>query len=629
MIPRPLLDTIQAPADLRRFAPAQLPALASEIREEIIDVVSGTGGHLASNLGVVELSIALLRVFDVEHDQIVWDTGHQCYAYKLLTGRRRLFQNLRQFDGCSGFPLRDESRYDVFGTGHAGTAISAALGFAVARDRAGMDHRVIAVVGDGALGCGVALEGLNTIIEKTRDFILIVNDNKMAIAPRVGAIGQYLNRVISGKRYNRIKRVLRNALLRIPRIGPPMRRAISKLEELTKGFLVPGLLFEELGLRYIGPIDGHDLPLLLKTLADLKDLRQPLVIHVLTEKGHGYPNAAAAPELFHGVTRPAPPSECDSSDRTDSPAGLAPTFSACLGETLSRLAPEHPKLLAITAGMCHGTGLMPLREKCPGQLIDVGIAEEHAVVFAAGLAASGFRPVVAVYATFMQRAVDYVLHDVCLQKLPVIFCLDRAGIVEDGPTHHGIHDLGFWRALPGLEILQPADAWELDLMFSLMLARNTPCVMRYPRGTATALAAKERAPLEWGRAEVLRPGTDVAIWAVGRECALALEVATLLAAQGVNACVVNPRFLVPFDRDLFVTHAGRMPVVTLENHGLAGGFATLTDEIIAATGRGCRLLHRGWPNVVLPWGQEAELRRQFRLDAASLVADIAVFVRQG
>lgn len=624
---RPLLDGISGPADLRRLAAEHLPALAAEIRAEIIDVVSGTGGHLASNLGTVELTLALMRVFDVDTDRVVWDTGHQCYAYKLLTGRRASFQNLRQADGCSGFPLRDESRYDVFGTGHAGTAISAALGLAVARDVAGETRRVIAVVGDGALGSGVALEGLNSIIEKTRDFILVVNDNKMAIAPRVGAIGRYLNRVISGERYNRIKRVLRNAVLRIPRIGAPMRQAISRLEELTKGILVPGLVFEELGLRYFGPIDGHNLPLLQQTFEAVRGMRMPVVVHVLTEKGHGYAKAEAAPELFHGVSRPAPPSELDVQYKKDPHAPPGPTFSSTLGEILVSAVAANPRVMAITAGMCHGTGLVPLREKHPDNLIDVGIAEEHAVVFAAGLATAGYRPVVAIYATFMQRAMDYVLHDVCLQRLPVIFCLDRAGVVEDGPTHHGIHDVGYWRGLPDLPILQPADTWDMEAMFILLLARGSAGMLRYPRGSSVNLDVPERAPMAWGKAEVLRPGRQVAIWAVGREVAVALDLARMLATRDVEACVVNTRFLVPFDAALFLAHAAAMPVVTLENHVLVGGLASLAAETVAASGKPARLLHRGWPNSVLPWGQESDIRQRCRLDTPSLADDIAAFAR--
>ena len=624
MIPRPLLDSIAAPADVRKLADPDLPRLAAELREELIAVVARTGGHLASNLGAVELTIALLRVFDPATDTLVWDTGHQAYVYKLLTGRRALFQTLRQKDGCCGFLSRQESPFDAFGAGHAGTAISAALGFAAARDRLGRDSRVVAIVGDGALGSGIALEGLNNIIETTRDFILVINDNKMAIAPNVGALARHLSRMISGERYNRFKGNVREFLTRIPRVGRPLRKGIHRLEEAVKGMLVPGVIFEELGLRYIGPIDGHDLPRLIETFRAASRLREPLVIHVLTEKGHGYPHAEQAPEIFHGLGAFDPVSGEARPGAAAREAG--PTFSHCLGEALCRLVEADRRVVAITAGMCAGTGLRPLREKYPENLVDVGIAEEHAVVFAAGLAAAGFRPIVPIYATFMQRAMDYVFHDVCLQALPVVFCLDRAGVVEDGPTHHGIHDLGFWRSLPNLAILQPADGWELEQMLLRLREHSGPAVVRYPKGSAAALTVAHRAPLAWGKAEVLRRGTDVAIWAVGPEVVLALATADALAASGISAAIVNVRFLVPFDRELFLEHALAMPVVTLENHVTTGGFATLTDELLAGR-RSCRIVHRGWPAVVLPWGPENQLREQFRLDRDSLVCDVRNFLR--
>lgn len=623
MTSRPLLDSIHAPADLKKLREEDLPRLAAELRAELLEVIARTGGHLASNLGAVELTIALHRVFDPGTDALVWDTGHQAYVHKLLTGRRELFQKLRQKDGCCGFLNRQESPFDAFGAGHAGTAISAALGFAAARDRLGRDSRVVAVVGDGALGCGVSLEGLNNIIETTRDFILIVNDNKMAIAPNAGALARHLNRVISGERYNRFKTRAREFLTRIPCIGRPLTEAIHRIVEAVKGMLVPGAVFEALGLRYIGPINGHDLTELLQTFRAAARLREPLVIHVLTEKGRGYPKAEQAPELFHGLGAFDPASGKALSEPATPETG--PTFSHCFGQALCRLVEADRHVVAITAGMCHGTGLRSLREKFPANLMDVGIAEEHAVVFAAGLAAAGFRPVVAIYATFMQRAMDYVFHDVCLQGLPVIFCLDRAGIVEDGPTHHGIHDLAFWRGLPGLAVLQPADGAELEQMLLLLRERAVPAIVRYPKGNGAPLPVPSRQLLTWGKAEILRQGTDVAIWGVGPEAARALAVAERLAAAGLSAMVVNPRFLVPFDRELLLAQAVRMPVVTLENHVTVSGFAALTDEVLA--GRTCRgILHRGWPVAILPSGAESDIRRQFRLDTDSLVTDIQDFV---
>lgn len=617
---RRLLAHTQSPGALRDLRADELPELAAEIRGELLDVVSRTGGHLASNLGTVELTIALLRTFDPGRDVLVWDTGHQTYTYKLLTGRRTQFQDLRRLDGCCGFTNREESPCDAFGAGHAGTAISAALGFAAARDRDGSDRRVVAIVGDGALGCGLSLEGLNSIIETTRDFILVINDNKMSIARNVGALARNLNRLIANERYNRLKARLRHGIARIPLVGPPLHAVIHRLESAIKSLLVPGVIFEQLGLRYIGPIDGHDLPELLRTFDAVRNLHEPLVVHVLTAKGYGYTRAEEAPETYHGVGPFDPDAGVDG-------AAARPSFSCYLGEALDELAGRNPRLVAITAGMCSGTGLKPLLENHPRQLFDVGIAEEHAAVFAAGLAAAGFRPVVAIYASFMQRAMDHVFHDVCLQKLPVTFCLDRAGVVEDGPTHHGIHDVGFWRTLPNLAVLQPADGPELNRMLELLQTRSTPAVVRYPRGSAQPLPVAHRAPLAWGKGEILREGKDVAIWAAGRETALALEVADALAAHGVFALVVNPRFLAPFDAGLFRAHVSAMPVVTLENHVLTGGLASIADEIVAALPGRHRVLHRGWPVDTLPWGGEANIRRRFRLDRNGLAEDILQFLR--
>ena len=620
----PHLDRLTTPASLRDIPLADLPALAAEIRRELLDVVSANGGHLAPNLGVVELTIALVRVFNLEHDRIVWDTGHQGYVYKLLTGRRDLFRSLRRDGGCCGFLHRGESPYDVFGAGHAGTAISAALGIAAARDRLNQDGRVLAVVGDGALGCGISLEGLNNVIETTDDFILVLNDNKMSIARNVGALARYLNRVISAEGYNRLKRRLRDFVHGIPVIGPPLRKLIHRVEEITKNLIVPGSVFEELGLRYIGPLDGHDLTQLVETFEAVRRLRQPLVVHVLTEKGRGYGRAEREPEDYHGLSRFDPESgqPVKSAVRDE---GRDITFSASLGQCLAERMAADPRVVAITAGMCKGTGLRVIRERFPERFFDVGIAEEHAVVFAAGLAAAGMRPVVAVYATFMQRAMDYVFHDVCLQGLPVVFCLDRAGVVDDGPTHHGIRDFAFWRSLPDLTVAQPADAWEQSEMLSLLLSQDGPGIIRYPKAAAGNLAVADRAAVRKGKAEVLRQGEDVALWAVGREAALALEVAQSLAGSGVDATVVNARFIKPVDGELLRLHAGRMPVATLEDHVMHGGFASSVCDLLAQEA-GVRLLHFGWPDRVIPWGTAAGIRQRLGLDQPHLVERIASFV---
>jgi 1-deoxy-D-xylulose-5-phosphate synthase len=621
-----ILDGINGPGDVRALEADCLPRLAAEIRAELLHIVSHQGGHLASNLGITELTVALVRAFDLTQDAIVWDTGHSGYAFKLLTGRRELMRRLREDGGCCGFLHRDESPYDVFGAGHAGTAISAALGIAAARDRTGEAGRVVAVVGDGALGCGSSLEGLNSVIETTKNFILVVNDNRMSIAPNVGGLSRYLSRLIPDARYNRFRSAVSGTISRIPRIGPRLRRLIRRIEEAAKSVVVPGAVFEELGLRYIGPLDGHDVIGLCETFAAVRRMGEPVVVHVLTEKGRGYEAAERAPEAFHGVGR----FEIDSGLAAEPPAPPATpaSFSAALGDSLYALARADQRVVAITAGMCHATGLALCRAHLPRQFFDVGIAEEHAVIFAAGMAARGLRPVVAIYASFMHRAVDYVFHDVCLQRLPVVLCLDRAGIVPDGPTHHGIHDLSFWGTIPHLCVLQPADGAELDGMLRLCLERHDPVVIRYPRAAAAdLLRGGPRLPLEWGRAEVLREGADVVLWGVGREAATALQVAARLQEDGIAAGVVNPRFAIPLDRELLLqqARAGR-PLVTIEDHVAPGGFGSLAREALAGV-EPLRMLCRGWPREILPWGTDTTIRHTYRMDVESLRADIRAFVR--
>lgn len=626
LTPRPLLDSISSPSDIAELQVADLCRLANEIREELLDVISKRGGHLASNLGVVELTIALLRAFTPPADKVIWDTGHQGYVYKLLTGRRELFQSLRQDDGCCGFLHRDESPYDQFGAGHAGTAISAALGFAAARDACGGKEKVVAVVGDGAIGNGISLEGLNNIVESTHDFVLILNDNKMSIAPNVGALSRYFNKIISGRSYNQFKAFMAETVDGIPGIGHSLRRWIRRVEEGVKSVVVPGGLFEDFGLRYIGPIDGHDLSELVETLERVSSLSEPILIHVLTEKGHGYKFAQEQPESFHGAscfdTLSGQPIKA--ADR-DEPEG--PTFSVAFGESLASLMAENPKVVGITAGMCKGTGLNPVRQSFPERYFDVGIAEEHAAVFAAGLAAAGMQPVVAVYATFMHRAVDCVLHDVCLQDLPVIFCLDRAGIVQDGPTHHGIHDLAFWQAMPGLQVLQPVDADELKRMMDMAVDKALPCIIRYSKGDASPVSACSEPELVWGRAAVLRRGPDVAIWCLGRECVRGMEAANLLSEDGIEATVVNTRFFNPFDSELLSELSGQMPTVTLEDHSLRGGVGSIIRRRLAEAGN-AKILTLGWPeDRFVPHGSDEGLRSKFGLSVASIAERIGVFVR--
>ena len=472
-----ILDNISSPEDLKALAPRQLTALCSELRETIIDTVSKNGGHLAPNLGVVELTVALHSVFNMPEDKIVWDVGHQSYVHKLLTGRRDRFHSIRTDNGLSGFTLREESEFDCFSSGHAGTAISAAMGFAAARDARNGSEHVIAVVGDGSLICGLSLEALNNVRSSCRNLIIIVNDNKMSISKSVGAIPNYLNRIITGRSYNHFKAFAKMAVQRMPS-GSDIIGGIQKLEEATKSLFVPGVFFEEMGLRYVGPINGHKLPELIETFNRVKDFNRPVIVHVITEKGAGCEYAKEAPEKFHGVSSFNP--HTGHSEHASS--GI--NFSAAFGASMIELAEKDPEVVAITAAMRSGTGLLKFSEQFPDRFFDVGIAEEHGLTFAGGLAAGGMRPVVALYATFLQRGLDCVFHDICLQNLPVIICADRAGIVEDGPTHHGIYDESFLLSMPRLSVLAPKNETELKAMLFAAYEQKTPVAIRYPRGAS-------------------------------------------------------------------------------------------------------------------------------------------------
>ncbi|MBQ7650068.1 MAG: 1-deoxy-D-xylulose-5-phosphate synthase [Victivallales bacterium] len=577
---------------------ADLVSLASELRREILETVSRQGGHLASNLGVVELMVALHAVFDFPKDRLFFDTGHQCYAHKLLSGRRALFSHLREADGCSGFPLRDESEYDSFGAGHSGTAISAALGFAAARDKLGGKEKIIALVGDGAMGCGSSLEGLNSISVTTRNFILILNDNKMSIAPNVGAISKFLNRIISGRHYNAIKATFADMVGRF--LGQGMRKRAGRLELALKSMFIHGNMFGDLGLKYIGPVDGHDVHSLVAMLERIKSIKEPVMLHVITKKGMGYAPAEENPSKFHGTK----PFDISSGKPLNPSSSL--TFSSAFGGTLSALREEDDGVVAITAGMPGGTGLEEFAKKYPDSFYDVGIAEGHATVFAAGLAAAGLKPVFAVYASFSQRAFDYAFHDVFLQRLPVLFCLDRAGIVEDGPTHHGIQDIGFWRMMPGVKLMQPCDGQELSMMLKFALG-IAPAVIRYPSGGAESLLEKH-STIELGRAEVVAEGcSSYASWGVGRELKTALAVAELLKSRGIIPDVVNARFVLPFDRELMRSQidAGKT-ICIIEDHVSEGGFGSIAIDGLPQ--RAGSILKFGWPNKGVGWGRTSILR---------------------
>jgi len=620
-----ILQNIHSPEDLRKLTGKDLNRLPDEIRERIIDVVSRNGGHLAPNLGTVELTIALHIVFHAPEDKILWDVGHQAYTHKLLTGRAENFDTLRQRGGVSGFTKMDESPYDCFGSGHSGTALSAAMGFEVAGELLHKDGRVVAVVGDGALGNGITFEALNNLRSACRGLILVVNDNKMSIARSTGAISRILNRIITAKLYNRVKASAKYLLRRFPH-GENMIGGIRGLESSLKSLLVPGVFFEEMGIRYIGPVNGHNLAELIRTLRRVKDNDLPVIVHVITEKGRGCKYANEDPELFHGIGKFNP--ETGELIRN---AGAKPTFSAVFGSALEKLAEEDPKLVTVAAAMALGCGIShEFIRKNRDRFFDVGIAEEHAIAFAAGLAANGCHPVAAIYATFSQRALDCLFHDVGLQNLPVVLCEDRAGLVEDGPTHHGIHDVSFLRAIPNIAILMPANEDELPMMMEAALKHASPAVIRYPKGNSGRPDGDPApVPVEWGRAAVVREGGDLSFWCAGREIYTALAAAGILERQhGIRAAVVNVRFLKPFDEALFRRYLAK-PVVTIEDHVKQGGLASICAEL--AAGNGCpAMLSFGWDaDTIIPHGSTAKIRQEFGFTPEAIAEASAKLVRRG
>jgi len=612
-----ILEKINLPQDLRKLTLQEMEQLAGEIRGTIIDTVSRTGGHLAANLGVVELTIALLKTFDLPADKIVWDVGHQTYAWKMLTGRKDRFNTLRQYDGISGFPKRDESEFDVFGTGHSGTAISAALGLAVARDRKGDHGHVIAILGDGSLGCGISLEGLNNVAVTTNRLIVILNDNEMSISANVGATARYLGRLLASPRYNRWKGSMEGAARKL-RLGL-LRHLYYKIEEATKGIFLRSVLFEEFGLRYIGPIDGHNIDSLADAFTIAKNYDRPILLHVSTQKGRGYPPAEAEPEEWHGKS--------SFNIATGIPLSKAtfPGYSSIFGSAIERLAVNDDRIVAITAAMSAGTGLTTFAKRFPGRFFDVGICEEHAVVFAAGMAAAGLRPVFAVYSSFSQRAIDCVIHDVCLQNLPVVICLDRAGIVgDDGPTHHGVFDIALLMGIPGLIIAQPGDEADLANLLHSAFKWGKPVVIRYPRGSGPGVQVPDSpVELKIGKASIIRAGKKIQIWALGDMIPLAERASILLGKQGLEAGVVNARFIKPLDTELLEAQASSADAfVTIENGVLNGGFGSAVQSFLAGKHYEGSVLKFGWPDQFIPQGSYSELMNSFGLTAENIAATI-------
>ncbi len=566
----PLLGKVDRPADLKQFSIDDLRDLAAEIRARIIETAAQNGGHLAAHLGVVELTLAIHYVFDTEQDKLVWDVGHQSFAHKLLTGRKDRFESVRLKDGLSAYPKRSESPYDAFGTGHSSTSISAALGMAVARDRAGGQERAIAVIGDGAMTGGMAFEALAHAGHLGTDLLVILNDNSMSISPNVGALSAYFSRLITGGLYNRAREDMQVFMERM--LGTGLAKAAQRLEHSVKGFLTPGTLFEELGFKYVGPVDGHDLETLVECLSNLKKLRLPVFFHCVTQKGRGYTPAENDPQRYHGVKA----FNIETGEFESRPPGGARTFGEVFGDAVIEAAEADPAVVAITAAMSAGTGLSKVEKVLPDRVFDVGICEQHAITFAAGLAASGLRPICAIYSTFLQRGYDQYLHDVCLQELPVVFAIDRAGAVgEDSPTHQGAYDLSFLRIVPGVTVLAPRDDIDLTAMLHWALAQTGPVAIRYPRGSAATIGNPEGRDVT--RGEMLREGSQGTFLAVGPIVKACLEAADLLENDGISVGVADARSVKPLDANLLDTIKDN-PIITVEENARQGGFGAAVLE---------------------------------------------------
>ncbi len=620
------LPRLDSPADLKKVPREDLPVVAEELRDYMINVISKIGGHLASSLGAVELTLALHYVFDTPRDKIVWDVGHQAYGHKVLTGRRDRLPTIRQYGGISGFPVRDESVYDTFNVAHAGTAISGALGMAVARDLKGEDFHVVAVVGDAGLTVGMELEAINNLGVLQKKVLVILNDNQMSISANVGAIAGYLNRIVHGQAYHRLTQEVEKIMLAVPRLGPRLLKLSKDLVDSAKTMLIPGLVFEELGFEYVGPINGHDVNALITVLEKVKKSPRPTMVHIVTQKGKGYPHAEQLPVKFHGVT------QFDVSTGAFHKAPTkAPSYTAVFGEAMCQIAEKDQRVVGITAAMSEGTGLVDFAKRFPDRFFDVGIAEQHAVTFACGLALEGMRPVVAIYSTFLQRAYDQIYHDVCLMRAPVTFALDRAGIVgADGPTHHGLYDLVYLNALPGLVIMAPKDENELRQMLYTALHVDGPAALRYPRGNGIGIAIDpEFKRLEIGKAEILREGSDIAILALGTLVYPCLEAAERLAASGLQATVINARFAKPLDEELICCLAAEKQfLVTAEEGTEAGGFgasvaALLQDRKIPAS-----ILRFAVPDRIIPHGAPNLLHAKYGLDVDGIVERIGKFAAE-
>ena len=613
-----VLEKIHQCNDIKRIPMEELPILASEIREFLIDSVSECGGHLASNLGTVELTLALHQCLDLPTDKIIWDVGHQAYTHKILTGRAEQFQTLRKHNGLSGFPKRSESDCDVFDTGHSSTSISAGLGMVCARELDDDSYHVVSVIGDGSLTGGMAYEALNNAASVHSNFIIILNDNNMSISRNVGGMSRYLAGIRTYRGYNNLKENVAATLNRIPGIGSGLVQNISKTKNGIKQLMLNGMLFENMGITYLGPVDGHDINALIQVINDAKNLDRAVLIHVNTQKGRGYDPAVSRPDKFHGVS---PFNKETGEAKTKK---TKKTYTDVFSSALCKLAESHPKLVAITAAMTDGTGMAEFAKQYPKRFFDVGIAEEHAVTFAAGMAARGYHPIVAVYSSFMQRAYDQILHDVCLQNLPVTFCLDRAGLVgDDGETHQGVFDISYLKMIPNMVVLAPKDGEELEQMLEFAASYNGPTAIRYPKTAAGAIRTEERLPIVPGKSEVLERGKKVALLAYGSMTETALETAQILKSRGICPTVVNLRFAKPLDLAVLgELTADHELFVSMEENVISGGIGEEIGSFLASAGSQANLLAIGIPDRFIPHGTIDELTQELQLDAGGIAAQI-------
>jgi 1-deoxy-D-xylulose-5-phosphate synthase len=618
-----LLDCVRGPEDIKAIPERDLPQLAQEVRDELIKVLSQTGGHLGPNLGVVELTIALHRVFDTPKDRFLFDVSHQGYVHKMFTGRLDRIHTMRQYQGLNGFLLRTESEHDCYGAGHAGTALSAGLGMAVGRDLRGSDENVVVVAGDAAFTCGISYEALNNAKSQTKRFIVVLNDNEWSIAKNVGAIASYLNSIATSPTFSGLHDKARRFIEAIA--GKTAAHLAHKVEEGVKNLLVPSVIFEELGLRYYGPIDGHDIPLLIKTFEFLKTQDEPVLLHILTKKGKGYEPAIAKPDKFHGLGK----YKLETGETAPTPT---PTYSEYLGKTLAKFADSNRNIVTITAAMPSGTGLGFFQAKHPDRYYDVGIAEEHAALFACGLATEGLKPFLTIYSTFMQRAYDMIIHDIALQNLNVALCMDRAGLSgDDGPTHHGLFDIGYLRHIPNIVHMQPKDEDEfVDMLWTMANYNSGPIAIRYPRGVGTGARPKEHPKLlDIGKAEVVQHGRDVAIFGLGNMFEVAAQTAKLLEEQGVSVALINPRWIKPIDTGTLEFFARSVQVVaTLEDHVLHNGFGCAVMEHLHSQMINTPMVRIGWPDQFIEHGTIPILRKKHGITAEALVEKVLPLLRK-